>query len=104
MGEEQLALLDRSISDGHTARDRPAPLLSEMIRLRVYEDLGRKRRKGKFPSDDQETIDIGAKAFLTPSGASGNERAQAVHAVVIECIHDLERLAENSAEMLAVEG
>jgi len=75
-----------------------------MIRRRVYEELGRKRRKGKFPPDDQETIDIGAKAFFTSSGASGNERAQAVHSVLIECIHDLERLSENNAEMLSVEG
>lgn len=102
--EEQLALLDRSINDGHTAAQRPAPLLSEMIRRRVYEDLGRRRRGGKFPADDQETIDIGARAFLTPAGATGSERAQAVHRVLIECIHDLERLAENNAEMLAVEG
>jgi len=102
--EEQLALLDRSVNDGRAATDRAAPLLSDMIRRRVYEDMGRRRRKGKYPPDDQETLDIGAKAFLAPSGASGNERAQAVHRVLIECIHDLERLAENSAEMLSVEG
>jgi len=102
--EEQLALLDRSITDGHTAADRPAPLLSEMIRLRVFEELGRRRRKGKFPFDDQETIDMGAKAFMTPSGATGSDRAQAVHSALIELIHDLERFAESNAEMLAVEG
>jgi len=102
--EEQLALLDRSITDGHTAAERPSPLLSEMIRLRVYEELGRRRRKGKFPFDDQETIDLGAKAFVAPSGSTGGERAQAVHSALIECIHDLERFAESNAEMLAVEG
>lgn len=102
--EEQLALLDRSINDGHAAQEQPAPLLSEMIRRRIYEDLGKKRRKGKFPADDDETIDEGAKVFLTPSAATGGERAQAVHRVLIECIHDLERLAEGNAELLAVEG
>jgi len=102
--EEQLALLDRSVNDGHVSGEQPAPLLSEMLRRRIYEDLGRKRRKGKFPADDDETIDMGAKAFLTPSAATGAERAQSVHRVLIECIHDLERLAEGNAEMLAVEG
>jgi hypothetical protein len=111
--EEQLALLDRTAkasaasetSSRTAAPERPAPLLSEMIRRRVYEDLGRRRRgPGKFPADDQETIDLGAKVFITPSAASGSERAQAIHRVLIECIHDLERLAENNAEMLAVEG
>lgn len=102
--EEQLALLDRSVNDGHVAKDRPAPLLSEMIRCRVYEDLGRRRRKGKFPPDDQETIDLGAQAFFATTAATGSERAQAVHRVLIECIHDLERLAESNAELLAVDG
>uniref|UniRef100_A0A7S0A6W0 Uncharacterized protein n=1 Tax=Pyrodinium bahamense TaxID=73915 RepID=A0A7S0A6W0_9DINO len=102
--EEQLALLDRSVNDGITSAERPAPLLSELIRLRVYEELGRRRRKGKIPFDDQETIDMGAKAFITPSGSTGSERAQVVHIALIECIHDLERFAESNAEMLAVEG
>ena len=31
MWQEQLALLDRSVTGGHTAEKRPAPLLSEMI-------------------------------------------------------------------------
>jgi len=101
--EEQLALLDRSVNDGHVAASRPAPLLSEMIRRRVYEDLGRKRRKGKFPPDDQETIEVGERVFLSNDKA-GSERAQAVHRVLIECIHDLERFAEGNAEMLSVEG
>lgn len=114
--EEQLALLDRTAKAGMAGKDGssrtstlvtvlgPAPLLSEMIRRRVYEDLGRKRRSGKFPPDDKDTIDLGAKAFITPSAVLGSERAQAIHRVLIECINDLERLAENSAEMLAVEG
>jgi len=101
---EQLTLLDRSINDGHSAAEQPAPLLSEMLRRRVYEDLGKKRRAGKFPPDDQETLELGARAFLTPDGARGAERAQAVHRVLIDCIHDLERLAESNAELLAVEG
>eukprot|EP00971_Amphidinium_carterae_P332182 6466217-Amphidinium_carterae.2 len=37
----------RTVRDGHTGSSRPAPLLSTMIRHRVYEDLGRKQRKGK---------------------------------------------------------
>lgn len=102
--DEQLALLDRSVNDGHITANQPAPLLSEMIRRRVYEDMGRKRRPGKYPPDDQETVEIGARAFLTPATASGSERAQAVHRVLIECIHDLELLAESNAELLAVEG
>merc|ERR1712060_151157 len=102
--EEQLALLDRSASDGHTAAEQPAPLLSEMLRRRIYEDLGRKHRKGKYPADDDETIDAGAKAFLTPTAATGAERAQAIHRVLIECIHDLEQLSESNAELLAVDG
>lgn len=103
--EEQLALLDGSVNDGHDAVRNPAPLLSEMLRRRVYEDLGRKRRGGgKVPPDDQDVIDAGSQLFLTPSLATGSERAQAVHRVLIECIHDLERLAEGSAEMLAVDG
>merc|ERR1712129_382685 len=104
MGEEQLALLDRSVNDGHAPTEQPAPLLSEMLRRRIYEDLGRKRRKGKFPPDDDETIDLGAKTFLTPTAATGAERAQAVHRVLIECIHDLEMLSESNAELLSVEG
>merc|ERR1719281_1858216 len=99
--EEQLQLLDRSVNDGHGIVSRSAPLLSDMIRRRVYEDLGRRRRTGKFPPDGQETIDLGAQAFNADSASSGSERAQAVHRVLIECIHDLERLAENNAEMLA---
>lgn len=103
--EEQLQLLDRSVNDGHgSAPLRSAPLLSHMIRRRVYEDLGRRRRKGKFPPDDEETIELGAQAFFANSAATGSERAQAVHRVLIECIFDLERLAENNAEMLAVDG
>jgi len=102
--DEQLALLDRSVGAGHMADQRPAPLLSEMLRRRVYEELGRRRRKGKFPSDDQETVEIGGRAFTTPTGATGSERAQAVHKVLIECIHDLEVLSESNAELLAVEG
>lgn len=103
--EEQLQLLDRSVNDGHgNAPLRSAPLLSDMIRRRVYEDLGRRRRKGKFPPDDEETIELGAQAFFANSAATGSERAQAVHRVLIECIFDLERLAENNAEMLAVDG
>lgn len=102
--EEQLQLLDRSVNDGHGVAGRSAPLLSDMIRRRVYEDLGRRRRKGKFPTDDQETIDLGAQAFFANAAATGSERAQAVHRVLIECIHDLEQFAESNAEMLAVEG
>jgi len=100
--EEQLSLLDRSVGEFHKPSERPAPLMSEMIRRRVYEDLGKKRRSGKFPADDDETIDAGARAFLT--GCTGAERAQAVHRVLIEYIQDLERLAEENAEMLSVEG
>lgn len=100
--EEQLALLDRSVGEFHKPSERPAPLLSEMIRRRVYEDLGKRRRSGKVSPDDDETIDAGARVFLT--GCSGPERAQAVHRVLIECIHDLEALAEGNAEMLSVEG
>jgi len=102
--EEQLALLDRSVIDGHTAAERPAPLLSQMIRFRVFEELGRKRRKGKFPFDDQETIDLGAQVFTAQAAAAGGERAQAVHSILIECVHVLERFAESNAEMLAVGG
>jgi len=107
--EEQLGLLDRSMANG-LACQPPAPLLSEMIRNRVYEDLGRRRLRqggqGKLPPpDDQEAIEQGRIAFLAETaGATGAERAQAVHRVVIECIHDLERLAEGNAEMLAVDG
>jgi hypothetical protein len=103
--EEQLQLLDRSVgmNDGNAA-GRSAPLLSEMIRRRVYEDLGRRRRKGKFPPDDQETIELGEQAFFANAAATGSERAQAVHRVLIECIHDLEQLAESNAEMLSVDG
>lgn len=39
--EEQLALLDRSVNDG-SRPEEGAPLLSEMIRRRVYEDMGRR--------------------------------------------------------------
>jgi len=99
--EEQLNLLDRTVRDGQSSAARPAPLLSTMIRHRVYEDLGRRRRKGKVPPDDEEAIQLGEKAFLK---TTGSERAQAVHRVLIECIHDLERLSESNAEMLAVEG
>eukprot|EP00747_Dinoflagellata_sp_TGD_P163706 gnl/TRDRNA2_/TRDRNA2_182683_c0_seq1.p2 gnl/TRDRNA2_/TRDRNA2_182683_c0~~gnl/TRDRNA2_/TRDRNA2_182683_c0_seq1.p2 ORF type:complete len:379 (+),score=74.23 gnl/TRDRNA2_/TRDRNA2_182683_c0_seq1:36-1172(+) len=100
--EEQLALLDRSVNDGHMTANRPAPLLSEMIRRRVYEDLGR-RAGGKKPKpDDQETIDLGEQAFVHRT--TGADKAQAVHRVLIECIHDLERLAEGNSEMLAVDG
>jgi len=100
--DEQLNLLDRTVEKSHSAATRPAPLLSQMIRRRVYEDLGRRRRDGKFPWDDEETIDIGHRTFLT--GCSDGERAQAVHRVLLECIHDLERLADSNAELLAVEG
>ncbi|CAK8998549.1 unnamed protein product [Durusdinium trenchii] len=100
--EEQLNLLDRTVEKHHTPATRPAPLLSEMLRRRVYEDLGRRRREGKFPWDDDETIDLGHRIFLT--GCSDAERAQVVHRVLIECIQDLERLAESNAELLAVEG
>jgi hypothetical protein len=75
-----------------------------MIRRRVYEDLGRRRRTGKFPPDEQETIDLGEQAFFGNNVVTGSEKAQAVHRVLIECIHDLERLAEANAEMLAVDG
>jgi hypothetical protein len=102
--EEQLQLLDRSVNDGHALNARLAPFLSDMIRRRVYEDLGRRRRTGKFSLDDQETIELGEQAFLADTAATGSERAQAVHRVLIECIHDLERLAESNAEMLAVDG
>lgn len=102
--EEQMALLDRSVTDGQTLAQRPAPLLSDMIRRRVYEDLGRTRRTGKVPPDDEESIAVGQQIFSTPAAASGGVRAQAVHRVLIECIHDLEQLAETSAEMLAVPG
>jgi len=102
--EEQLQLLDRSVNDVNAVAGRSAPLLSDMIRRRVYEDLGRRRRSGKFPLDDQETIELGEQAFLADSAATSSERAQAVHRVLIECIHDLERFAENNAEMLAVDG
>lgn len=102
--EEQLQLLDRSVNDANAVAGRSAPLLSDMIRRRVYEDLGRRRRSGKFPLDDQETIELGEQAFLADSAATSSERAQAVHRVLIECIHDLERFAENNAEMLAVDG
>lgn len=99
--EEQLALLDRSVHTSLACSDRSAPLLSDMIRLRVYEDLGRRRRTGKFQLDDQETIAIGEKAFL--ADATGCERAQAAHRVLIECIHDLEHFSESNSEMLAVD-
>lgn len=102
--EEQLALLDRSVTDGQTAAQRPAPLLSDMLRRRVYEDLGRARRTGKVPADDEESVALGQQLFTTPAAISGAERAQAVHRVLIECIHDLEQLAETSSEMLAVPG
>ncbi|CAJ1440286.1 unnamed protein product, partial [Effrenium voratum] len=100
--EEQLSLLDRTVEKGHSPETRPAPLLSEMLRRRVYEDLGRRRRKGKFPPDDEETINVGQRTFL--AGCSDAERAQAVHRVLIECIQDLERLSESNAELLSVEG
>eukprot|EP00933_Yihiella_yeosuensis_P062580 TRINITY_DN65575_c0_g1_i1.p1 TRINITY_DN65575_c0_g1~~TRINITY_DN65575_c0_g1_i1.p1 ORF type:complete len:389 (+),score=62.21 TRINITY_DN65575_c0_g1_i1:136-1167(+) len=100
--EEQLALLDRSVNDGHIASERPAPLLSQMLRRRVYEDLGRKRRTGKVTADDEESINLGTQVFLT--GCTGSDRAQAIHRVLIECINDLERLSEENAEMLSVEG
>lgn len=99
--EEQLGLLDRSVSEGHNKAQRPAPLLSDMLRRKVYEELGR-RERGKCPVDDQEAIDLGEHAFLT--SASTQERAQAIHRVLIGCIHDLESLAEGNAEMLSVEG
>jgi hypothetical protein len=102
--EEQLQLLDRSVNDGQGVAGKYSPLLSDMIRRRVYEDLGRRRRRGKFPPDDQETVEIGEQAFFADTAATGSERAQAVHRVLIECIHDLERLAEGNAEMLAVDG
>lgn len=102
--EEQLQLLDRSVNDGHGVVGRSAPLLSDMIRRRVYEDLGRRRRTGKFPPDDQETIELGAQAFFANAAAAGSERAKAVHRVLIECITDLEQFAESNAEMLAVDG
>ncbi|OLP84107.1 hypothetical protein AK812_SmicGene35053 [Symbiodinium microadriaticum] len=92
--EEQLANLDRSVEKTHTAAARPAPLLSEMIRRKVYQDLGRRRQSGKIPADDDETHCC----------CSDAERAQAVHRVLIECIQDLERLSESNAELLAVEG
>jgi len=100
--EEQLANLDRSVEKTHTAAARPAPLLSEMIRRKVYQDLGRKRQSGKIPADDDETMSLGERVFV--SGCSDAERAQAVHRVLIECIQDLERLSESNAELLAVEG
>lgn len=100
--EEQLGLLDRSVSAAHTAAKCPAPLLSDMLRRRVYEDLGKKKRGGKFPPDDDETILLGEKHFLT--SATGPERALAVHRVLIEWIHDLENLSEGNNEMLAVDG
>jgi len=99
--EEQLGLLDRSVNDSHSKAQRPAPLLSEMLRRKVYEELGR-QQKGKCSPDDQEVIDLGANAFL--HSASCRDRAQAVHKVLISCIHDLESLAEGNAEMLSVEG
>jgi len=108
--EEQLALLDRTAKTSRSAASEwPAPLLSEMIRRRVYEDLGRRRRstlpgKSKIPPDDEEIVEAGAKIFITPAAATGSERAQAIHRVLIECIHDLEQLAETNAEMLAVDG
>lgn len=104
--EEQLGLLDRSVNTTKTP-ERPRisevypPLLSEMLRRKVYEELGR-QQKGKCSPDDQEVVDLGAEAFLT--SASCSARAQAVHKVVIACIHDLETLAEGQAEMLSVEG
>merc|ERR1719231_524774 len=104
--EEQLALLDRSVGrevmDGRASVERPAPLLSEMIRWRVYEDLGKRIRKGKYPPDDDETMALGQKHFLT--AATGSEKAQAIHRVLIECINDLETLSEANNEMLSVEG
>lgn len=100
--EEQLSLLDRSVNGSHIAAERPAPLLSEMIRRRVYEELGRRKRSGKSPPDDDETIALGEEHFLT--SASGSEKAQAVHRVLIEWIQDLESLSEGNSEMLAVEG
>lgn len=102
--EEQLQLLDRSVNDTNNKVARSAPLLSDIIRRRVYEDLGRKKRSGKFPPDDQETIELGAQAFFSNAATTGSERAQAVHRVLIECINDLEQFAESNAEMLAVEG
>jgi len=100
--EEQLALLDRSAGVSGGAEPPVAPLLSEMIRRRVWEDLGKRVRGGKCPPDDQESIDLGAAAFV--QRATGSEKAQAIHRVLIECIHDLESLSEGSAEMLAVDG
>merc|ERR1712232_450577 len=105
--EEQLALLDRSAgvcASGNGPQSEPpaAPLLSEMIRRRVWEDLGKRARGGKCSPDDQESIDLGAAAFV--QRATGSEKAQAIHRVLIECIHDLESLSEGSAEMLAVDG
>jgi hypothetical protein len=101
--EEQLALLNRSAGADNSNGGAPAaPLLSEMIRRRVWEDLGKRTRGGKYPPDDQETIDLGAAAFR--QRATGSDKAQAVHRVLIECIHDLESLAEGNSEMLAVDG
>eukprot|EP00746_Dinoflagellata_sp_MGD_P001112 gnl/MRDRNA2_/MRDRNA2_102065_c0_seq1.p1 gnl/MRDRNA2_/MRDRNA2_102065_c0~~gnl/MRDRNA2_/MRDRNA2_102065_c0_seq1.p1 ORF type:complete len:374 (-),score=71.48 gnl/MRDRNA2_/MRDRNA2_102065_c0_seq1:20-1141(-) len=99
--EEQLALLDRTVNDSHSQDKRPAPLLSEMLRRKVYEEIGR-QQKGKCSPDDQEVVELGEKAFLESS--SCRDRAQAIHKVLIACIHDLETLAEGNAEMLSVEG
>lgn len=85
--------------------DRPAPLLSEMIRRRVWEDLGRRAMAGskqKRPPDDDAVLRLGATTFLQRT--TGSEKAQAVHRVLIECITDLEALAERNSEMLAVDG
>eukprot|EP00405_Crypthecodinium_cohnii_P046470 CAMPEP_0206569176 /NCGR_PEP_ID=MMETSP0325_2-20121206/26282_1 /ASSEMBLY_ACC=CAM_ASM_000347 /TAXON_ID=2866 /ORGANISM="Crypthecodinium cohnii, Strain Seligo" /LENGTH=373 /DNA_ID=CAMNT_0054072715 /DNA_START=36 /DNA_END=1157 /DNA_ORIENTATION=+ len=101
---EQLQLLDRSAGPTHQASECPAPLLSEMLRRRVYEELGRKRRRGKFPSDDEDTISLGHRAFTEPAAAKDHERAEAIHAALIGCIHDLESLCEGNAELLAVDG
>jgi hypothetical protein len=101
--EEQLALLDRSAGVNNPNAEPPAaPLLSEMIRRRVWEDLGKRARGGRCPPDDDESIELGAASFR--QRATGSEKAQAVHRVLIECIHDLESLAEGSSEMLAVDG
>ena len=37
-------MLDRSVNDQHSKAQRPAPLLSEMLRRKVYEELGRQKK------------------------------------------------------------
>eukprot|EP00928_Gymnodinium_smaydae_P039915 TRINITY_DN27165_c0_g1_i1.p1 TRINITY_DN27165_c0_g1~~TRINITY_DN27165_c0_g1_i1.p1 ORF type:complete len:400 (-),score=75.17 TRINITY_DN27165_c0_g1_i1:127-1257(-) len=97
--EEQLQLLSRNVAEPST---HGAPVLAEMARLRVYQVLGRLLASASGAISDDQALKEGTR--LWAEGASGADKAKAIHKAFIGFVSDFEHLSERQGEMLSTGG